>query len=127
MIAAYILAKLAPTADVAKVPHALRQPGITAVDLILGPWGAVRRPTLAVWLAWHSRSAAAPASLTRSAARSSDRGTHQRDTTPPAARSSPDASHSAQSRAVNRRRRSHHGAAGSDEEAIARSKYVATS
>jgi len=43
MISAYILVKLAPTADVAKVPHALREPGIKGVDMVLGPWDAFVR------------------------------------------------------------------------------------
>lgn len=43
MIAAYILVKLAPGADIAKVRHALQEPGIKGVDLVLGPWDAFVR------------------------------------------------------------------------------------
>lgn len=43
MIAAYILVKLASDADVAKVRHALQEPGIKGVDLVLGPWDAFVR------------------------------------------------------------------------------------
>jgi DNA-binding Lrp family transcriptional regulator len=43
MIAAYILVKLAPEADVAKVSHALKEPGIKGLDMTLGPWDAFVR------------------------------------------------------------------------------------
>jgi hypothetical protein len=43
MITAYILVKLAPTADMTKVSHALREPGIKGLDLVLGPWDAFVR------------------------------------------------------------------------------------
>ena len=43
MIAAYILVKLAPTAEIAKVSHALQEPGIKGLDMVLGPWDAFVR------------------------------------------------------------------------------------
>jgi hypothetical protein len=43
MISAYVLVKLAPTADVAKVSHALKEPGIKGLDMVLGPWDAFVR------------------------------------------------------------------------------------
>ncbi len=43
MIAGYILVKLAPTADLTKVSHALREPGIKGLDMVLGPWDAFVR------------------------------------------------------------------------------------
>lgn len=43
MVAAYVLIKLAPNADLQKVSHAMSEPGVTAVDMILGPWDAVIR------------------------------------------------------------------------------------
>jgi len=43
MISAYILVKLAPTADLAKVSHALQEPGIKGLDMVLGPWDAFVR------------------------------------------------------------------------------------
>jgi hypothetical protein len=43
MISAYILVKIAPTADLAKVSHALQEPGIKGIDMVLGPWDAFVR------------------------------------------------------------------------------------
>jgi hypothetical protein len=43
MISAYILVKLTPTADLTKVPHALQEPGIKGLDMVLGPWDAFLR------------------------------------------------------------------------------------
>jgi DNA-binding Lrp family transcriptional regulator len=43
MIAAYILVKLAPDADMSKVSHALQEPGVKALDMTLGPWDAFVR------------------------------------------------------------------------------------
>jgi hypothetical protein len=43
MISAYILVKLAPTADLSKVSHALQEPGIKGLDMVLGPWDAFVR------------------------------------------------------------------------------------
>lgn len=43
MVRAYILIKLSPTADVAKVAHALQEPGVKGVDMVLGPWDAFVR------------------------------------------------------------------------------------
>ena len=43
MVAAYILVKLVPTADLAKVSHALQEPGIRGLDMVLGPWDAFVR------------------------------------------------------------------------------------
>ena len=43
MVSAYILVKLAPEADVAKVSHALEEPGIKGLDMTLGPWDAFVR------------------------------------------------------------------------------------
>ena len=43
MISAYVLVKLAPNADVAKVSHALKEPGIKGLDMVLGPWDAFVR------------------------------------------------------------------------------------
>jgi len=43
MISAYVLVKLAPTADLAKVSHALQEPGIKGIDMVLGPWDAFVR------------------------------------------------------------------------------------
>ncbi len=43
MIAAYILVKLAPGADIGKVRHALQEPGIKGVDMVFGPWDAFVR------------------------------------------------------------------------------------
>jgi hypothetical protein len=43
MVAAYILVKLVPTADIAKVSHALQEPEIKGIDMILGPWDAFVR------------------------------------------------------------------------------------
>jgi hypothetical protein len=43
MIAAYILVKLAPSADIAKVSHALQEPGIKGLDMTIGPWDAFVR------------------------------------------------------------------------------------
>jgi uncharacterized protein with GYD domain len=38
---AYILVRFTPDTDVAKARHALSQPGISAVDLVMGPYDAV--------------------------------------------------------------------------------------
>jgi hypothetical protein len=43
MVSAYILVKLAASADSQKSLHALQQPGVKAVDMILGPWDAIVR------------------------------------------------------------------------------------
>jgi hypothetical protein len=43
MVSAYVLVKLAPTADVSKVSHALQEPGIKGLDMVLGPWDAFVR------------------------------------------------------------------------------------
>jgi len=43
MITAYILVKLAPTAEIARVSHALQEPGIKGLDMTLGPWDAFVR------------------------------------------------------------------------------------
>ena len=43
MLAAYILVKLAPNADLAQVAHALKEPGIKGLDMTLGPWDAFVR------------------------------------------------------------------------------------
>lgn len=43
MIAAYVLVKLASTADVGKVTHALQEPGVMGIDMTLGPWDAFVR------------------------------------------------------------------------------------
>jgi len=43
MVAAYILVKLAPGADIAKVSHALKEPGVEGVDMTIGPWDAFVR------------------------------------------------------------------------------------
>ncbi len=40
---AYILVKLAHSADISKARHSLQQPGVKSVDLILGPWDALVR------------------------------------------------------------------------------------
>jgi len=38
---AYILCKFAPDADMAQVRHAVSEPGIKGLDLIMGPYDAV--------------------------------------------------------------------------------------
>ena len=38
---AYILVQFAPNADLAKARHALNRPGITALDLVIGPYDAI--------------------------------------------------------------------------------------
>jgi hypothetical protein len=43
MIAGYILVKFVPTADLSKASHALREPGIKGIDMVLGPWDAFVR------------------------------------------------------------------------------------
>jgi hypothetical protein len=43
MLTAYILVKFVPTADLTKVSHALKEPGIKEIDMALGPWDAFVR------------------------------------------------------------------------------------
>jgi len=43
MLTAYILVKFVPTADLTKVSHALKEPGIEGIDMALGPWDAFVR------------------------------------------------------------------------------------
>lgn len=43
MVSAYILVKLAANADITKVSHALTEPGIKGIDMVLGPWDAFVR------------------------------------------------------------------------------------
>lgn len=41
MVAAYVLIKLAPNVELGKISHALNEPGVKSVDMIIGPWDAV--------------------------------------------------------------------------------------
>lgn len=43
MVTAYVLVKLVSTADVGKVAHALQEPGVNGIDMVLGPWDAFVR------------------------------------------------------------------------------------
>ena len=41
MVSGYVFVKLLPGAEVGKISHALKEPGIRSVDMIIGPWDAV--------------------------------------------------------------------------------------
>lgn len=43
MVAAYVLVKFAPGADIAKAQHALQEPGVKSVEMIMGPWDFIVR------------------------------------------------------------------------------------
>ena len=38
---AYVLIRFAPDTDLSKVHHALNRPGITSLDLVMGPYDAI--------------------------------------------------------------------------------------
>ena len=40
---AYVLVRFAPDTDLSKVHHALDRPGITSLDLVMGPYDAIVR------------------------------------------------------------------------------------
>ncbi len=40
---AYVLVRFNPEADLAKAHHALKRPGVEAVDLVMGPYDAIAR------------------------------------------------------------------------------------
>jgi len=41
VVSAYVLVKLSPRAEVTKISHALNEPGVKSVEMIIGPWDAV--------------------------------------------------------------------------------------
>ncbi|MBI2862495.1 MAG: Lrp/AsnC ligand binding domain-containing protein [Chloroflexi bacterium] len=43
MVSAYVLVKFNPSADLGKVQHALQQPGVKGIDMLLGPYDAFVR------------------------------------------------------------------------------------